>query len=180
MIRHDYVTLSAKTLILITPRDRYLHVWGATFSNVLPTTSTWQLFVCDITSKPTTLSLYLFHGDSPLIIFIDLNKYMNTFNLHKLRIFEFSRPTDTKNRMFYTYIAADEDRNRRLRFESMPQSRSTTTTLLENISKIYELNQATKIHRFSYSTAEEMKRLLADLNMDYEQTQSSCEKLYES
>lgn len=61
--------------------------------------------------KPTVLTFDLFEGQSPLIIVLDGKRYAETINMSTPTPITFRKPTDTGDRLFFTYIAKYIDGN---------------------------------------------------------------------
>lgn len=105
-------------------------------------------------------------GKSPLILGMDVRAYCDTYNLGDQKYIKLKRPTDSATRVLFTYLVPD---NNRLRLVIAPHPRSVVRTLLGNVHASFKrtpLIYCKRIHRYTHSTKEEMKRLCLDAKID--------------
>lgn len=134
----------------------------------------------DINGKPTVLTFDLVTGKSPLIVGLDVKRHSDTVNRTGTPSIIFRRPCDTSDRTFYTYIAKDDDHNDRIKLEIVPHNKTTSASLLGNVSNRREIAMVKKIHRLTHATDDEMKQLFKDGNMSNERINDACEKIHQA
>jgi len=104
-------------------------------------------------------------GESPLILGMDMRAHCNTFNWAKQEYIRLKRPTDSEERVLFTYLVPDDSR---LRLDIAPHSRSIVTKLLGNVittAKRAPLASCMKIHRYTYAIKDEMRELCKEVNV---------------
>lgn len=166
-------------LDLDPPRAHYFHGWGDTAENAKPFIATWTLVINDIHGRPTSLQFDIVEGTSPMILGLDVRKYCNTMNRTNPPTVCMKRPMDVQERVFFTYIAADDDTNERLRVDLVPHRESTMTSLLGTTKHGLRIdkNAIKKIHRFTHASADEMKSILKDADKLSPELSDACDMI---
>lgn len=104
-------------------RERYFHGWVLNCGDAKQVVCTRNLIVMLTQKKPTVISFDLVEGDSPLIIGIDAKRYAEPFKTTKPPKLVIRMPSDTLQRVLYTYIAEDAHGNYKVRVEIIPHWR---------------------------------------------------------
>ena len=164
-------------MVLKPPRENYQHGWGQGCADAKPIQYTWDLSVDDINCKYTVMTFDLVEGFSPMLVGLDVKRHSDTVNGQTPSFIVFQRPTDTGERMFHTYIAKDEDRTDRIRFDILSYSRSTARSLLRTKVPRQELNMVKKVRRFTHASPKEMKRLFEDAKLITGGIIQACDKV---
>ena len=112
------------------------------------------------------------------MIGLDIKRYADTLNGTHPTSIVFKRPGDTTQRVFKTYIAQDEDGNKRIRFEIILHLKSTKSSMMGSPMARRELNMVKRVHRFSHSTATEMKELFKDASLLSGGIGKACDKVH--
>ena len=122
----------------------------------------------------------LVNGRSPLLIGLDIKRYADTLNRTSPSSIIFQRPEDTTQRIFHTYIAADQEGNDRIRFDIAPHAQSTSKSLMGSTTSRQEINMVKRVHRFSHASSKEMQELFKDAKLDTSTVARACEKVHDA
>lgn len=152
-------------LILIPPKEFFIHGWGPKMLDPKPICCSWELPVQKVDGSTRSFLFHLLHGDDPLVIGDDVTKSATVDNINNLlSICE----EDGSYSTFHTYHTEGEGR-RRLSVLPPPLQYSTES-LSRNLSSYFSLKavhfaklgprrMAARLHDYSHATFEEMKRI---------------------
>lgn len=140
----------------------------------------WYLKTMDRNSKPTVIPFDKVERDSPLILGLDVKRFLNTFNLSKPTEIMIKRPTDKQQRELLTYIGKDENGNLRTWIDIAHHPKTTVKSIMATETKRNTLNKVKKTHRFKHASSIHMVNLLKTAGYNDEKLTEVCENVYKS
>lgn len=165
---------------VVPPDEVYYQGWGQKCHQPEVIKCTWILTTKDSESRPIDIKFDLTDSDAPLIIGIDFLQYADTCNREEPRVIRFRRPGDAEPSTMFTYIAADQNGNERLRLEVAPHAGSLYRSLLASNHTEDWSALAIKIHKFSHAHPDDIREILRDGGKLDAASSHACDEVFES
>lgn len=139
----------------------YKRGWGIDSHDALPIICSWTLTLQDINGRTTHISFDLTHGDSPLIIGLDLQQYSARTFIGPQPTIIFQRPSEREERVLPIYIRETDTIHRRAHVDLIGLKPTAATLLVTHRSSVIRANtMAKRLHRYSHAPISEMVYML--------------------
>lgn len=131
----------------------------------------------DSNKHPVTLSFDLVDGNSPLIVGMDIRRYLNTFNGNQPTTITFKITYYKFEHKLYKYISDDCGGNTRLRLYIETHKEATVKSLLASASGRREFTLSKRVNMFVNASPSYMEEILSSAHLYKVRLTYACAKV---